>query len=142
MQAYKLYKVARKHYLRGNTKLADIITKLNNFLHNSHIPHTASIGENCEFAYGGIGVVLHDKSVLGKNCMIGQNCTIGGRKGHGGPPIIGDNVYIAAGARLIGSFKIGNNVIIGANSVVLTDIPDNCVVAGVPAKIIKSNVNM
>lgn len=54
-------------------------------------------------------------------------------------PIIGNNVYIATGAKILGPIKIGNNVTIGANSVVIKDVPDNMVVAGVPAKIININ---
>ena len=57
-------------------------------------------------------------------------------------PIIGDNVHISAGARILGPIKIGNNVIIGANAVVVKDVPDNCVVAGSPAKIIKENISL
>ena len=53
-----------------------------------------------------------------------------------GSPIIGDNVYIATGAKIIGAIKIGNNVAIGANCVVTKDIPDNAVVVGVPGKVI------
>jgi serine O-acetyltransferase len=141
MDAYKLYIKARKHYLKGNMFRAKITTKLNNLVHNSYIPFTVEIGENSKFAYGGIGVVLHGKCKIGKNCTIGQGCTIGGRTGHGGPPIIGDNVYISAGARLLGGFQVGNNVVIGANAVVIENVPDNCVVAGVPAKIISTNID-
>jgi len=140
MDAYRLYKISRKLYLKGFRRLANLITKFNNVLHNSYIPHTADIGENTKFAYGGIGVVLHKNCKIGKNCTIGQTCTIGGRTGHGGPPEIGDNVYIGPGARLIGGFKVGNNVVIGANAVVIKDVPDNSVVAGVPAKVISNNI--
>lgn len=141
MDAYKLYLKARKNYLKGNIFIAKLITKYNEWIHNSHIPYTADIGERSNFGYGGIGVVIHDKAKIGKHCTIGQNVTIGGRTGHGGPPIIGDNVYIGPGARLLGGFKVGNNVVIGANAVVIHDVPDNSVVAGVPAKIIKTNVD-
>ena len=54
--------------------------------------------------------------------------------------MIGDNVHIHAGARIIGPVRIGDNVEIGANSVVVKDVPSNCVVAGVPARIIRSNM--
>lgn len=53
-------------------------------------------------------------------------------------PIIGNNVYIATGAKILGPIKIGSNVIIGANAVVINDVPNNVTVAGIPAKIIKS----
>lgn len=140
MDAYKLYIKARKQYLRGHIFRAKLITKINFIIHNSYIPYTAEIGENSRFGYGGIGVVIHSNSIIGSNCTIGQNCTIGGRTGHGGPPVIGNNVYIGPGARLLGKFIIGDNVVIGANAVVISDVPSNCVVAGVPARIIKTNV--
>lgn len=54
-----------------------------------------------------------------------------------GGSVIGDNVYISPGVKIVKPVRIGNNVTIGANAVVNKDIPDNCVVAGVPAKIIK-----
>lgn len=72
--------------------------------------------------------------------MIGQNVTIGGKSGWYEVPIVGDNVEISAGARVIGPVRVGNNVIIGANAAVVKDVPDNCIVAGIPAKIIKSNI--
>ena len=72
---------------------------------------------------------------IGKNCSIYQQSTIGfTRKGC---PTIGDNVWIFAGAKILGPVKIGNNAVIGANAVVTKDVPDNAVVAGVPAKIIR-----
>jgi serine O-acetyltransferase len=92
------------------------------------------------FAYGGIGVVIHARAVVGRNCIIGQGVTIGGKSGWYEVPVIGDNVEISAGARIIGPIRIGNNVIIGANAVVVKDVPDNCVVAGVPARIIENNM--
>ena len=107
---------------------------------SSSVPPTCSIGRGTKFAYGGIGVVIHNRAVIGNNCMIGQGVTIGGKSGWYEVPIIGDNVVISAGARLLGPIKIGNNVIIGANAVVVKDVPDNCVVAGVPAKIIRNNM--
>lgn len=78
--------------------------------------------------------------VMGENCEVFQNVTIGSnRKEKDGRfmPIIGDNVSIGAGAVVVGAITIGNNVKIGANSYVDKDIPDNVVVAGAPAKIIK-----
>lgn len=58
-----------------------------------------------------------------------------------GSPIIGDNVIIFAGAKIIGKIAVGNNSIIGANTVVTKDVPDGSIVAGVPAKIISRDVN-
>ncbi|MGI1678190.1 MAG: serine O-acetyltransferase [Cellvibrionaceae bacterium] len=94
----------------------------------------SEIGPRFYVAHYGCIVV---RGVFGKNCSITQGVTVGS-KGAGktaGWPVFGDNVYIAAGAKVIGDVKIGNNVRIGANAVVITDVPDNSVAVGVPAKI-------
>ena len=91
--------------------------------------------------FHGIFISLHAK--IGKNCVIFQNVTIGSNtlpnSKSGGAPTIGDNVYIGAGAEIIGNVKIGNNVRIGAGCFVNRDIPDNCtVIQGAPS-VIKSD---
>ena len=85
----------------------------------------------------GFATVVAAKSI-GENCWINQQVTIG-YNGQGEPPIIGDWVTITCGAKVLGNIHIGNHVTVGANAVVIRDIPDNCVVGGVPAKILKSN---
>jgi serine O-acetyltransferase len=111
-------------------------------LFNSSLPASCTIGKGTVLAYGGIGIVIHARTVIGRNCMISQNITIGGKSGWYEVPVIGDNVHISAGARILGPIQIGNNVIIGANAVVVKDVPNNCIVAGVPAKIIKEGISM
>lgn len=77
---------------------------------------------------------------IGQNATILPNVLIGRRKPGKETNIrIGDNVYISTGATILGPVTIGNNVTIAANSVVIKDIPDNCVVSGVPAKVIMMN---
>ena len=82
-------------------------------------------------------IIINGATQIGKNLTIYPSVEIGHKVVNGGCPIIGDNVFIGAGAKIFGNIKIGNNVTIAANSVVLNDIPDNAVVGGVPAKIIK-----
>lgn len=84
------------------------------------------------------GIVISPKAKIGENCNISQCVTIGasGRGDARGVPEIGNNVYIAAGAVVIGKIKVGNNVVIGANAVVTNDVPDNSIVVGVPAKVV------
>jgi len=84
------------------------------------------------------GVVIHEKAVIGVNCMIMQQVTIG-QLADEGAPILGSNVYIGAGAKVLGDISIGDNVSIGANAVVLVDVPDNSTAVGVPAKVIKKS---
>ena len=86
----------------------------------------------------GFGTVINGSAVIGSNCTILHNVTIGG--GHGGSPVIGDNVYIGAGAIIIGGIHVGNNVKIGAGAIVVEDVPDNSTVVCEKAKIIRHNV--
>ena len=89
-----------------------------------HIPHP-------------IGIVINGKAKIGNNCTIMQQVTIGNKLNDDKIPEIGNNVFIGAGAKIIGNIKIEDNVIIGANAVVTKSIPKNCIVAGIPAKIIR-----
>ena len=101
------------------------------------IPCIAQIGYGLYLPHP-LDIVVHKDAVIGNNCVISQGVTIGDvkRGDRVGVPSIGDNVFIAPGAVVIGKIKIGNNVAIGANSVVNIDLPDNAVAAGVPARII------
>lgn len=98
------------------------------------IAKNAKIGENILFAHLN-GIVIGEGSIIGDNCIIYHQATIGQKDNK--YPKIGNNVIIYPGAKIIGDIIIGNNVVVGANSVVTKSIPDNCIVAGVPAKIIK-----
>ena len=84
---------------------------------------------------GHTGVIrIHPNCRVGKNLSIGQLVTIGTKGlGDNGVPMIGDDVYIGSGAKVLGGIVIGNNVRIGANAVVISDIPHNCTAVGVPA---------
>lgn len=97
----------------------------------------SEIGPGLKIEHWG-GIIIVAKKI-GRNCRVSHQVTIGhigGFKG-GGTPIIGDNVYIGAGAKVLGDITIGNNVKIGANAVVITDVPDNGVAVGVPARVVK-----
>ena len=95
-----------------------------------------SIGRGVSFSHFS-GIVINNGSIIGDNSTIFQNVTIGSKRGKkGGVPIIGHNVVVAPGANVIGPVNIGDNVFIGANALVINDIPDNAVVGGVPAKIL------
>lgn len=142
MNLIHLHRVAHSLYLKKIPLLPKIIYYLQFLLFNSSLPYKCKIGKNTKFAYGGIGTVIHERAVIGEHCLIGQGVTIGGKSKEYDVPNIGNFVYIAAGVRILGNVKIGNNVIIGANAVVTKNIPDNCMVAGVPAKIIRENITV
>jgi len=88
-----------------------------------------------------MNIVVSDYAQIGKNCNISHGVTVGqmNRGGRKGTPTIGDNVYIGPGARVIGQIRIGNNVAIGANTVVTKDVPDNAVLVGAPGRVISLN---
>lgn len=89
--------------------------------------------------YHGQSLIINRDTIIGKNVTVRHNTTIGIAKEGGNCPTIGDNVTIGANAVVIGDIMIGNNSTIGAGSVVIRNVPENSVVAGNPAKIIKNN---
>ena len=97
---------------------------------------TKDIGGGLLIQHGFATIIQAER--IGDNCKIFQQVTIGynGDK----KPIIGDNVEICCGAKVIGGVNVGDNVIIGAQALVIKDVPDNVVVGGVPAKVIKQAV--
>jgi len=138
MNAIYIYRVANYLYLKKIPLIPKLLYWFIFLVFNSVVPPSAKIGANSKLAYGGIGVVLHSASVIGSNVVIGQGVTIGRKLDPSGVPTIGNDVYISAGSRVLGEVYVGNNVIIGANAVVINDVPDNSIVAGAPAKIIKT----
>lgn len=138
MNAITLYRISNKLYKLKIPFIPLMIKYLIFLIFNSVVPYTAEIGEKSKLAYGGIGVVIHSRSKIGRKVIIGQGVTIGRKLNPKGIPTIGDNVYISTGAKIMGDIKIGNNVLIGANSVVIKDVPNNCIVAGNPAKVLRN----
>lgn len=132
----RLYHLERWLFLHKLNVFAKIIKAIIRITFSAVIPPSAKIGKGSFITYHGLGVVIHKDAVIGENCIIRQNVTIAGNDF--GVPQIGNNVEINAGAVLVGNISIGDNVRIGANAFVNKDIPDNCVAAGVPVRIIKS----
>lgn len=115
------------------TPLAFITLWLNKFING------CVIGAGCQFGNGLIlmhpnGVVINSKVRGGINVVIESGVVIGDEKGMA--PSLGDNIFIGAGAKIIGDVTIGNNVKIGANAVVVKSLPDNVTAVGIPARII------
>lgn len=102
----------------------------------------ACLGKNVRLGYGGLAVVIHKNAIIGNNVVIGAGVTLGGTPRKYGVPVIGDNCIIYNGAQVIGPVTIGADSIVGANSVVLDSVPNNCIVVGVPAKVIRRNINI
>ena len=102
----------------------------------------AIIGENVYIDHG-TGVVIGETAIIGNNVTMFHGVTLGGsgihtneKKRH---PTVGNNVFIGCGAKLLGNIKIGDNVKIGANTVILSDVPNNVTIVGAPGKIVRIN---
>lgn len=119
--------------------IAQMSRGLVRIIFSADVPPQMQIGKGTVFPHDALGCVFHPDVKIGKNCKILHGVTMGGRAGHKGLPIIGDNVVIGTHAQLIGNVKIGNNSIVGAGAIVTHDVPDNVVVVGNPARILKSN---
>jgi serine O-acetyltransferase len=114
----------------GWQKVIEILTGI-------HIPYSAQIGAGFYIGHFG-NIILHGDAIIGEECNISQGVTIGisGRGDKKGVPMIGNRVYIAANAVVTGKITIGDNVVIGACSLVNRDIPPNTTVLGVPAQVV------
>ncbi|MGR5187691.1 serine O-acetyltransferase [Photobacterium damselae] len=135
----RVYNLGRWAYKKNINFLVKACEKWIRIFYGMSLKISENLGDNINSGYGGLGVVIHEDSVIGDNTTIAQNVTIGGKKGAKRPPRIGKNVYIGAGAVILGDISIGDNCIIGANSVVTKTFDSNCIICGVPAKIIKKN---
>ncbi|MGD6961107.1 serine O-acetyltransferase [Fictibacillus phosphorivorans] len=102
---------------------------------NSEIHYPTKIGKNLKLPHGGKGVIISSKAIIGNNVTIYHQVTIGTIKANGDAPIIEDNVLIGAGAKILGPIVIGEGAKIGANAVVINDVPSNKTTVGVPAKL-------
>lgn len=110
---------------------------------NSLIPAKCNIGGGLRLPHGGNGIVIHPNVTIGTYATIFHQVTIGNRdtpSGTEGPPELGNYVYIGAGAKILGQLKIGDRVAIGANAVVINDVPSDAIAVGVPARVINSGI--
>ena len=102
-------------------------------VYSATIPAAAVIGDGTVFGHNALAVVLNPDTRIGKNCFIGTHVVVGGRHPHKGVPVLEDEVVVHAGAKLLGPIRIGQGATIGANAVVLSDVPPGRLAVGVPA---------
>jgi len=134
--AITIYRISRWFYLKKIPLIPKLFQLLIFLIYNSKVPPTADIGEGSFLVVKGIGVVIIDRAKIGKDCRIGIGCKIVGKGPFKEVPDIGDRVFIGPGAVLAGPIVVGDNAIIGANSVVTKSVPEGAIVGGTPAKII------
>lgn len=132
------YRFAHKLYLKGHYFLARWVSQRAARKTGIEIHPGAEIGEGFFIDHGN-GVIIGETTIIGNNVTLYQGVTLGGTGKENGKrhPTIGDNVMISAGAKVLGSFTIGEGSKIGAGSVVLNEVPPNSTVVGVPGRVVK-----
>lgn len=134
MNIIKLQQKAHRLWLKGHSKWGGICLIIY-YLANCAISYKAKIGKGTALGYGGIGCVIHAQAEIGENCKISQNVTIAAKDGKA--PKIGNNVFIGANSVIIGDVEIGDNCFIGALTLVNKSFPANSMIVGIPAKNIR-----
>ena len=132
------YRKAHKLYQNGHYFLARWVSQRAARKTGIEIHPGAQIGKGLFIDHGN-GVIIGETAIIGDNVTLYQGVTLGGTGKETGKrhPTLRDNVMVSAGAKVIGSFTIGENSKIGAGSVVLEEVPPNCTVVGVPGRIVK-----
>lgn len=132
------YRRAHKLYKKGHYFWARLVSQRAARKTGIEIHPGAEIGKGL-FIDHGTGVIIGETTIIGDNCTLYQGVTLGGTgKEHGKRhPTLGNNVMVSAGAKVLGSFKIGDNSKIGAGAVVLEEVPPNCTVVGVPGRVVR-----
>ena len=132
------HKPAHSLYKHKCKLLARIISQLARFLTGIEIHPGATIGRRC-FIDHGMGIIIGETTEIGDDCILYQGVTLGGTGKDEGKrhPTLGNRVMVSSGAKVLGPFKVGNDVKIGSGSVVLNEIPDGCTVVGIPGKIVR-----
>jgi len=140
LHAIWLHRIAHWLYCRKWYTVARIISQFNRFLTGIEIHPGAKIGKRL-FIDHGMGVVIGETCEIGDDVVMYHGVTLGGTGKEKGKrhPTIGNNVVIAAGAKVLGSFKVGDNSRIGANTVVLKEVPEGSTVVGIPGRVVKRN---
>lgn len=135
-----IHRISHFFYVKRLRFLAKLFSIINFVIFGTEIAMGAEIGGGFYMPHS-LGTIISVRTV-GKNfsCYhkvgIGSSLEAGGEDLEKNRPVFGDNVQVYTGATVIGNIRIGNNVTIGANAVVITDVPDNCLAVGVPARII------
>lgn len=138
LHALMAYRIAHKLWQWRVPLIPRWISQSMRFLTGIEIHPGAAVGKNF-FIDHGMGVVIGETSIIGDNVLIYQGVTLGGTGKETGKrhPTVGNNVVVGAGAKILGNIVIGDNSYIGANAVVIKDVPPNSTVVGIPGRITK-----
>lgn len=130
----KIQNIGHQCHKKNIPLVPKIITYLIRLIFGCYIPSELYLPSSTTLGYGALGVVIHKNCEIGERCHIGQNVTLGGSTKDELVPVLGNDVYIGAGAKILGGIYLGNNAVIGANAVVIKDVPEKSTAVGVPAR--------
>lgn len=136
-QAVFLYRLTHGLYRHKIPVIGMILQRFCELWSGVSISPKAKIGPGLVLFHFG-GIFINGAVVMGEHCCLHHDVTIGNKKPGGPCPKIGDRVMIGAGARLIGGLTVGSDVEIGANAVVLGDLPERAVAVGIPARVVRT----
>ncbi len=131
-----IYRLARWLLVHRVPVLPRLLYVLNRVVFAIVLPPSAKVGKDVLFGYSGLGIVVHARAVIGDRVKISQNVTIGGRAGLYEVPVLDDDVEVGAGACVLGPIRIGRGAKIGANAVVMIDVPPGGRAVGIPARLL------
>jgi serine O-acetyltransferase len=133
--AIRLYRLSHRLWQSDHHTLAALVSAANRVLTGVEIPPDAAFGEGLMIMHGN-GIVVHHRTQAGRNCTLYQQVTIGSRSTEGAPPVLGDDVTVFPGAKLLGAITIGDGAKIGANALVVRDVPAGATVRTTPGEIV------
>ena len=117
--------------------LPRVLQLFNRVVFAVQLPAETRIGRGVQLSYSGLGTVIHPRAVIGNRVVIGPGVVVGGRSEIWEVPVIEDEVQLGVGAKVLGPVRVGRGAIVGANAVVLHDVPAGAVVGGVPARVLR-----
>lgn len=138
----RLHALARMLLQRRWRRLSRLIERAIRLIYAARLPAEAQIDPSVHFSHNALAVVVTKRAVIGPRCQIGMHVLLGSRWPVPGGPHLEADVIVHAGAKIIGPVRIGRGSVIGANAVVLDDVPPHSLAAGVPARIKKTGIRI
>ncbi len=140
LHAVMIYRISRWLWTKGVPLFPRLLSQIGRSLTGIEIHPGAKIGQGL-FIDHGMGVVIGETTIIGNNVTLFQGVTLGGTGKETGKrhPTLGDNIVIGAGAKVLGNIRVGSNAYVGANAVVIKDVPPNTTIVGVPGRITKQD---
>ena len=139
VRVHRLSRWLLLHRLKAPSRVIDGLIRV---LCAARIPAEAGIDPTVHFSHNALAVVVTKGAVIGPRCLIGMHVLLGSRWPQEGGPLLEEDVIVHAGAKIIGPVRIGRGSVIGANAVVLSDVPPFSLAVGVPAVIKRSGIEV